>query len=91
MFLSNVVFKLVVMLLKWIRFLILCSELGMYYGCYIDNLWIDEVWMDFFFIVFLFLFDDYEGGVFVIDCFDGEEEVKLEEGSVVVYLLFLFY
>ncbi len=82
---QNDVFKSAAMPLKWARLLISRCEPGMYYGPHIDNPRIDSVRTDISFTVFLSPPGDYDGGALVIDRVDGEEEVKLEEGSVVVY------
>jgi PKHD-type hydroxylase len=55
------------------------------YGFHVDNPVMGEVRTDLSFTVFLTDPDNYEGGALLVDGLDGEREVKLSAGSVVLY------
>ena len=58
---------------------------GMEYGSHVDNAVMNGMRTDLSFTVFLAPPSDYEGGELVIEGNDGEQTVKLEAGSAVIY------
>ena len=58
---------------------------GMEYGSHVDNALMNGMRTDLSFTVFLASLADYDGGELVIEGNDGEQAVKLEAGSAVIY------
>jgi PKHD-type hydroxylase len=58
---------------------------GMSYGSHVDDALMQGLRTDISFTVFLAETDAYDGGSLVIETTAGEEDVKLEPGSAVVY------
>ncbi len=58
---------------------------GMEYGSHVDNAMMNGIRTDLSFTVFLAPPAAYEGGELVIEGNDGEQAVKLEAGSAVIY------
>ena len=58
---------------------------GMEYGTHVDNALMQGIRTDLSFTVFLASPENYDGGELVIEGNDGEQAVKLEAGSAVIY------
>jgi PKHD-type hydroxylase len=58
---------------------------GMEYGSHVDNAMMNGIRTDLSFTVFLAPPESYEGGELIIEGNDGEQAVKLDAGSAVVY------
>jgi PKHD-type hydroxylase len=58
---------------------------GMHYGSHVDDALMGGIRTDLSFTLFLSVPDSYEGGELVIESPDGETDVKLEAGSLVLY------
>ena len=58
---------------------------GMAYGTHVDNALMGGIRTDLSFTLFLSAPDTYEGGALVIEGNDGDNEIKLPAGSLVLY------
>jgi PKHD-type hydroxylase len=58
---------------------------GMHYGTHVDDALMGGIRTDLSFTLFLAAPESYEGGELVIESPDGETDVKLEGGSLVLY------
>ena len=64
---------------------------GMAYGTHVDNALMGGVRTDLSFTLFLKEPDSYEGGALVIEGNDGDNEIKLPAGSLVLYTHTLYH
>jgi PKHD-type hydroxylase len=69
----------------FVRTLISRYRPGMHYGTHVDDALMDGIRTDLSFTLFLASPDSYDGGELVIESADGETDVKLEAGSMVLY------
>jgi PKHD-type hydroxylase len=69
----------------FVRTLVSRYRPGMHYGTHVDDALMDGIRTDLSFTLFLASPDSYEGGELVIESPDGETDVKLEAGCLVLY------
>jgi PKHD-type hydroxylase len=69
----------------FVRTLISRYHPGMHYGTHVDDALMGGIRTDLSFTVFLAPPETYDGGELVIETPDGETDVKLEAGSMVLY------
>jgi PKHD-type hydroxylase len=83
--LAHPVFKAAAQPKLMIKTLISRYKPGMSYGTHVDEPMMAGIRTDLSFTLFLSDPDSYDGGALVIDGSDGENEVKLPAGSLVLY------
>ena len=83
--LANTAFRSIARPKDFVNMLASRYQPGMAYGTHVDNALMGGVRTDLSFTLFLKEPDSYEGGALVIEGNDGESEIKLPAGSLVLY------
>ena len=82
---GNELFQMAVRPRRMVPLLLSRYEPGMRYGSHVDDALMRGMRSDVSFTLFLSPMESYEGGELVIETASGEDAIKLEAGSMVVY------
>ena len=83
--LAHPVFKAAAMPKQFVRLMVSRYRHGMEYGTHVDDALMGGIRTDLSFTLFLSEPTSYDGGALMIEANDGDTEVKLEPGSLILY------